>query len=251
MTFEKKPLLEVISKDMPITVRGVENYQVGDPSIIVANHTCMRDIFLASSAIPEASQIVLSSRLMWKRNNFENALRRLTIENALYGIPLEVHNGPDKLQVGLDMAKQALLEGWSVIIFPEGAYTGDRRVTRGRTGATRILFETRQAGVRANLIPLAIDTSPQSDDLDNFMPGGSPSEIIIGAPIGWDDEYESFINSDDLAEKRTALRAPIDVAMKSIALSAGLPYVDEYIELRPRSTIILENGDEVPLGSVA
>ena len=79
-------------------------------------------------------------------------MRRLVIENALHAIPLEVHGGKEYLEVGLKMARQALLDGRSLLIFPEGAYTGDAQVTKGRTGASRILFEARIGGGETQLI---------------------------------------------------------------------------------------------------
>lgn len=43
--------------------------------------------------------------------------RRLVIENALRTILLEVHGGKEYLEVGLKMARQALLNGRSLLIF--------------------------------------------------------------------------------------------------------------------------------------
>lgn len=244
---EKKPLLNIIGRELNLNVTGIENYTINSPSLIVANHTCIKDIFAVPAALPEACQIVLSARLMWKRNNFENYLRRLTIEESLYGIPLEVHGGDKRLRVGMEMAKKALMDGWPVVIFPEGAYTNDHQVTRGRTGASQILFEARQAGLKANLIPISIDNQPAAIDLDDFMPNGSSININISKPIDYDEFYARYQNTDNFDEKRQALHAPIDIAMKSIARIIKQPYVDSYIKLNPRSTIVLESGEEISL----
>lgn len=160
---EKKPALVEMTRTMPLHVEGLENYPSGEPNLLVANHTCMRDIFSVPASLPEASQIILSARLMWKRNTAENAQRRAVIENSLYGIPLEVHGGEARLRAGFDMARHALLDDWSVVIFPEGAYTDAQEVTKGRTGASRILFDAMQHGVRPNLIPVGIDQTPVAD----------------------------------------------------------------------------------------
>lgn len=147
MTREKKPLLDEIGSKMAIDTTGLEHYSQDTPSLIVANHTCLRDIFVVPASLPEASKIVLSSRLMWKRNTPENSARRTLIENSLYGVPLEVHGGRDRLNIGLELATRALMEGWSVVIFPEGAYIRERQVNKARTGAARILFNARYRGV--------------------------------------------------------------------------------------------------------
>ncbi len=244
---EKKPLLNEIGSRLDLTVSGLENFPVGEPSVIVANHTCMNDIFAVSASLPEATQIVLSARLMWKRTTPETSLRRRVIEEALYGIPLEVHGGQERLEVGFEMAKRALLDGWSVIIFPEGAYTGEHHVTKGRTGASRILYDARQEGLGVNLIPVGINTVVDSNKLDSIDTHGHAVSVSIGTPIAYDEYFDAFVGSSELDVRKAALRTPVDLAMKSIAQATGRPYIDEYIELRPRDTIILETGEEVSL----
>ncbi len=243
---EKKAALQAISERMSVDVSGLENYREGEASVLVANHRCMRDIFSVPTALPEASKIVLSSRLMWKRNTPENSLRREVIENSLYGIPLEVHAGEARLQEGLSLAVQALLDDWPLVIFAEGAYTGSPEVTKGRTGATRILFDAVSEGARPNLIPVGID-QPPVDDLDDFTRFDGTTNVVIGAPIEYESFYERFVSSESPEEKRLALRGPIDLAMRSIAKQINKPYVDEYIPLWPRTTMVLESGEEVPI----
>lgn len=247
---EKKELLNKIHSELALDIVGIDNYEIDHPSLLVANHTCMKDIFTVPSALPEACQVVLSSRLMWKRNNPENDLRRKTIESSLYGIPLEVHGGKERLQVGLEMAKRALVDGWSVVIFPEGAYIKDSQVNKGRTGAARILFGAKQEGVDVRLIPIGISNKSDINDLDDFIPRGDSICVTVGEPIDYDEYYCNYVNANSHEEIKAALRAPIDLAMKSIARLAGRPYIDNYIELRKRDTIILENGEEVLISTL-
>lgn len=244
---EKKLLLHKIHRELDLDVVGIDNFKAGIPSLLVANHTCLKDIFVVPAVLPEACQNVLSARLMWKRNNPENSMRRIMIENSLYGIPLEVHGGRERSHIGLEMAKRALIGGWSVLIFPEGAYTEDIQVNKGRTGAAHILFGARQAGVNVNLIPVGIDNRSKTNDLDDFVPRGDSMVINIGKPIDYEDHYNVYIKASSREEINKALHAPVDIAMRSIANSIEQPYVDEYIELRKRDTIILESGEEVPL----
>jgi len=151
MSRGKKPLLQTIGREMAITTHGFDDMPE-DPNVFVANHACMRDIFAIPASLPEDCDVVISSRLAYKNSSVDTAVRRLVIENALHTIPLEVHGGKEYLEVGLKMARQALLDGRSLLIFPEGAYTGDAQVTKGRTGASRILFEASIGGGETQLI---------------------------------------------------------------------------------------------------
>lgn len=141
---------------MAITTHGFDDMPEG-PNVFVANHACMRNIFAIPASLPEDCDVVISSRLAYKNSSVDAAVWRLVIENTLHTthytlhtIPLEVHGGKEYLEVGLKMAKQALLlDGRSLLIFPEGAYTGDAQVTKGRTGASRILFGANVGGGEA------------------------------------------------------------------------------------------------------
>jgi len=242
----KKDLLHTIGNKMDISVVGIDNFSTDTPTVIVANHTSLCDIFSVPHALPEAAQIVLSSRLMWKRSTPQTAERRKLIEESLYGIPLEVHGGNRRHEIGLAMARSALHENWPVIIFPEGAYTGNKEVTKGRTGAVRVLFETREEGTEAQLLPVGINTSVGVESLDSLT-ASDPVTITIGEPIDYTKAYEQYIKAKDNSIKRQALRSATEIAMRSIASLVHQPYIDEYIPIRPRSTVILESGEEVPV----
>lgn len=231
---------------MAITTHGFDDMPEG-PNIFVANHACMRDIFAIPASLPGGCYVVISSRLAYKNSSVDSAVRRLVIENALHTIPLEVHGGKEYLAVGLKMARQALLDGRSLLIFPEGAYTGDAQVTKGRTGASRILFDAAAGGVKANLLPVGISYEPWPTDLDNYLPQDEEIQITLCDPVDYTKAYQTYTSSEDYETRRQALRAPIDMAMRAIAAATGLPYVDEPIELWPRKTMILESGQEVPI----
>lgn len=231
---------------MAIITHGFDDMPEG-PNVFVANHACMRDIFAIPASLPEDCDVVISSRLAYKNSSVDAAVRRLVIENALHTIPLEVHGGKEYLEVGLKMAKQALLDGRSLLIFPEGAYTGDAQVTKGRTGASRILFEASIGGVKPNLLPVGIHYEPWPTDLDAYIPQDEQIDITLCDPIDYTKAYQKYTTSTDHESRRQALRAPMDMAMRAIAEATDLPYIDKPIELWQRKTMILESGEEVPI----
>lgn len=245
--YEKKEALKEISKKINLSVDGLENIDPDKPSLIVANHRCMKDIFVTSSALPNACKLIMSSRLMWKQNSPDKLKRRNLIENSLYGIPLEVHGGKERLNVGINMAKVALSQNWPVCIFPEGAYIPENQVNRGRTGASRILFETKEAyNIDPNLVPMAIDYFDNiNPDLDNYDFNGEKIKVTVCEPVDYTEYYDKYIKANDKQEAKLALQKPIDIAMKSIAKALNVPYKHEYIEIYKRDTIVLENGSEV------
>lgn len=246
MSEKKKPLLQTIGREMTITTHGFDDIPEG-PNVFVANHACMRDIFAIPASLPEDCDVVISSRLAYKNSSVDTAVRRLVIENALHTIPLEVHGGKEYLKTGLEIARRALLDGRSLLIFPEGAYTGDAQVTKGRTGASRILFDANVGGVEPNLLPVGIRYKPWPTDLDAYMPQDEQIHVTLGDPIDYTAAYRDYAASTDRESRRQALRAPIDMAMRAIAEATNLPYIDEPIELWPRKTMILESGEEVPI----
>lgn len=246
MSRGKKPLLQTIGREMAITTHGFDNIPES-PNVFVANHACMRDIFAIPASLPEDCKVVISSRLAYKNSSVDTAVRRLVIENALHTIPLEVHGGKEYLRAGLEMARRALLDGRSLLIFPEGAYTGDAQVTKGRTGASRILFGASIGGVKPNLLPVGIHYKPWPTDLDAYMPQDEQIHVTLGDPIDYTAAYRHYVTSTDHESRRQALRAPIDMAMRAIAELTDLPYIDEPIELWPRKTMILESGKEVSI----
>lgn len=58
MSRGKKPLLQTIGREMAITTHGFDDMPEG-PNVFVANHACMRDIFLYQQAYRKAVTLSL------------------------------------------------------------------------------------------------------------------------------------------------------------------------------------------------
>ena len=110
-----------------------------------------------------------------------------------------------------------------------------------------MLLAARDCGVDVDLLPVGISRDVAMDDLDSLTPNDKPIDVTIGAPIEYETDYEVFKNANDSTQKRRVLQHVVDIAMRETANLAGLPYVDERISLKPRHTIVLENGEEMPV----
>lgn len=101
-----------------------------------------------------------------------------------------------------------------------------------------------------NLLPVGITYDPWPQHLDEYRPQEEKIRVAVAPPIDYDDAYMTYLHADNHEARRQALRAPIDMAMCAIARTVGLPYIDERISLRQRTTIILESGEEVPIDQI-
>lgn len=161
-------------------------------------------------------------------------------------MPIEAHGGKNYSDLCIRFATDLLCSGYSSIIFPEGAYVEGGTIYRGRTGATRILYNSRELGVVSNLLPVAIDVDKSNVDLDSYSIDEGHVSITFLSPIDYSDYYYRYISSDKKYEKNEMLHKPIDMSLSSIASVLKRKYCNEYIELYPKKNVIFENGETIP-----
>jgi 1-acyl-sn-glycerol-3-phosphate acyltransferase len=221
--YSKLPLLGRFEKDLDISVKGRDNIDPSRPKLFVANHTSLMDIFAVPAGINEDTYVVVSNRVLYQNKTVEKYLRRHTIENAINALPLEVHNGSDDIEKGLKTASDMLARGDNVTIFPEGAYTPERDVTRGRTGAARILLGAATIDKTVDLVPICIDNEPWPDEntLDDYIPDGRKITLTIGEAIDYSEELERYHSGLDFDDQRMLFHEIIDKTMLRIAEWGG------------------------------
>lgn len=231
--------LKKLRDSLKITIIGnQELLESNIPSLIIANHTCLADIFILPSAFDYDIDSIISSRLTFK----PQPERQQLINTYLNPLPLEVHAGRFYTNLCLTNSCKSLLSNRSIAIFPEGAYLNQRtKIYRGHTGGARILFNAKKHDIQFNLIPVAIDIKGELSDLDAF-PISNEVIVKILEPINFEKYFEAFINSSDLETKNQCLHATIDEGMSRIAEALGRTYLDEYIELYKRDTFFLPDG---------
>lgn len=234
--------LRELKSKLEVEIKGKDNYPKDAPSVIISNHNRLMDIFYLPMAIDEDIVSVVSARLTYK----QDVDRLKYLNKYLNAFPIEAHGGKCYSELCINQISSFLDNGISISIWPEGAYIYDTiHVYKGRTGASRILFNTLSKGNYAYFLPVSIDIK-SDDDLDNFVPNiNDKVSINICEPILPDEYYYSFINSDNKKDMNQVLHNITEEGMKQIASSLNREYVDEYIELFPKGNIIFSNGETV------
>ena len=234
--------LKKIREQINLVVKGLENYDSQVPSLFIANHNCLLDIFYLPMAIPEQIVSLISSRLIYKKE----IKRQELVNKYLDTLPIEAHGGKVYSDLCLKYASQTLENGNSLSIFPEGAYVSEQVIHKGRTGATRILYDTKSKGIDVNLIPISINLGGIKADLDDYSAFDENVLVTILNPIDYSEQYYEYINTKDVRQKNLLLHIPIDNGMKQIAKNLGREYKDEYIQLRPKGNVIFSDGSTIP-----
>lgn len=191
-------------------INGNNHKEDGVSNIYVSNHSCLKDGFYVPMALDHEIVVVVSSRVIYK--NIES--RKKAFNEYLYTMPMEAHGGKKYSSLCLEYITELVKNSIDISIFPEGAYVEDNVIYKGRTEATRILFDALSENEKSkiNFIPVAIGVNKENKDLDSY----------------------SFDNDN-----------VTDQALKNIAEELDKQYVDSYIELFPKGNVIFSDGNVV------
>lgn len=236
--------LEKLRESLNITIEGLENYPIDDrPIYLIANHSCLMDIFYLGIASLKDSVMIVSNRVAYK-NTLD---RKQVVDKYLYTLPLEpAHKSYS--DITLSAAVKILCQGINLSIFPEGVYNDKKAITRGRTGAARILFETCKQGVMPHLIPVAIDAKTKDPNLNRYkVCEDDEIEVKILESIDYNYLLDEYLKCDNLNEKNIILHEVTDIGMKNIADALDVPFIKEYKEAIPKDNIMFEDGTTISL----
>lgn len=234
--------LDRLRDTIDLEVHGKENIPSDYPCVIISNHNRLLDIFYLPLAFDKDIVSLVSARLVYKQDK-----ERLSYINEYLNVfPIEAHGGPIYSNMGINDSSRFLDKGISISIFPEGAYIDDtKHVYKGRTGGARMLFDSLKRGKYAYLLPVSVDVKSDTE-LDNYVPSKNDRVIIdIRKPIIPNKFYQNFCVSNCDTERNKVLHDITDFGMKEIAASLGREYVDEYIKLNPKGTVIFQNGETI------
>lgn len=238
----KKEALNNLEKRSNINVFGAENLTTDEPVIFVANHNCLMDIFYLPASLPIATVSLISSRLIYKPIEERKAI----VNKLLHSMPIEAHGGPKYSSMCLNKSLELLKKNISINIFPEGAYIEPSdKIFKGRTGAARILYNSKSSGLNLKIIPVAIQIISENLNLDSYNTINDTVNVYILPEIDYSTYYKSYITSTNKEKMNIALHSVIDDSMKAIAKTLNKTYCDEYIELWSKKNVMFKDDSTV------
>lgn len=116
-----------------VFVKGKENIKEGKSYVIVANHQTIWDVFLLYGFLPIDFKWVMKKEL--------KQVPWIGYASEKVGHIFIDRSSPRVAMKSLDEAKQKLVNGTSVLIFPEGTRSGQKQMKPLKRGAFRLAFE--------------------------------------------------------------------------------------------------------------
>ncbi|OUT70347.1 MAG: hypothetical protein CBB76_06210 [Crocinitomicaceae bacterium TMED16] len=182
-------------------VRNVQSAELPDgPYIIVANHTSYLDIFFMYSMLPKHPFVFLGKSEILTYPIIRTYFKNLNIPVFRF----------DRKKVGLSftLAVEAIKEGWSLVIFPEGTIPAENipKMVPFKNGAFKIAKEA-----KVPIVPITFTTNHLlfSDPTDIFGPARPGlSRFYIGQYVPKEDvESMSFLELNKICFDR--VEAPL------------------------------------------
>lgn len=131
-------------------IRGREHIPSEGPAILACNHVSFVDAVLLMAASPRPIYFIMDYRI------FRNPVLGFIFRMAK-AIPIAPQReDPQAFEAAFAKAKQALLNGDLVGIFPEGAITRDGELQRFRRGLQKIVSDVKAEGIEPPIIPMAL-----------------------------------------------------------------------------------------------
>ncbi len=121
------------------------------PSIIIANHSSFVDILCMLMVTPKV--VMMSNRWVWHSPFFGAVVRYVGFLRA-----------EDEVTVNLERAREALAEGYSIIIFPEGTRSRDGRIGRFHKGPFLLAEQ-----LKVPIVPVVLHGIGYAMSKDDFL----------------------------------------------------------------------------------
>ena len=213
-----------------ITLNGLENIPNKGTNIFVVNHNCFLDIYLIAYILNMPCISMVSANSLFGSNEE----RKEKLNELLYPYPIEMRASTNYKDAIMNGAVKLLLNGKNVIVFPQGVFDKEKKVSRARTGIIRILFDALSVNDEIyNIIPIALEVSNVT--LDNIQSSNVwdcfKANITILPRFNYSEYYYNYLKCKFRADKNIILHNLMDLIMKDIAKCLNYQYVNEYIKL--------------------
>jgi 1-acyl-sn-glycerol-3-phosphate acyltransferase len=211
-----------------VEVVGREHVPTHGPAVLAANHQSFCDSFFLPLVVRRQVTYVAKSEYFddWKTAWFFRAAGQIPLHRG----------GGDKSQRALDTAKQVLVGGGLLGIYPEGTRSPDVRLHRGHTGVARLAI-----GCDVPIIPVGIvGTRSIQPPGRRLMRPFHRVTIRFGPPLTYVHGDAEVTTGQRSAPANTSadeahpdpdqdeLRKVTDTLMTAIASLSGQEYVDHY-----------------------
>ena len=209
-----------------IFVDGVNNIPSNGVNIFVPNHCSIMDVFLISNILPNPCVSVVSATTMF--GSYHE--RKKVFEQMLYPFPMEVRAGEYYTGICMKELSNLLINGVSLIMFPQGVFDNGKVIARARTGLARILFDCLEKGVEVNVIPIALDISNIREDniLSTDVWNDFSATVHILPKFSYKDYYVQYTKEKSKTERNKVFHDLMDQLMIRIAETVRRPFSFHY-----------------------
>ncbi|MEM1025326.1 MAG: AMP-binding protein [Myxococcota bacterium] len=158
---------------LEVEVEGRGNIPANRNFVVVANHASHLDMGLVKYALGEFGRGLRS--LAAKDYFFEDPVRRAYFENFTNLLPIERHGS---LRRSLRQASEALRDGQSLLIFPEGTRSRDGRMSTFKPAVGYLCLNE-----RVDILPMYLGGTHAALPPGEFRMKAGPLVARIGAPL--------------------------------------------------------------------
>lgn len=242
----KKKLLQKMFSPFSsdITIDGIDNLPQDGVNIYIANHCSIMDVFLISSFLEKPAVSIVSATTLF--GLYKD--RKKVFEDLLYSFPMEVRAGKHYTDICMQEIENLLINGVSVIIFPQGVFDDGKSIARARTGLARIVFDCMDRGLEVNIIPIALDISNIREDniLSTDVWNDFSAHVQILPRFQYLEYYNQYIKANTREERNIVFHELMDFLMASLANHLHLPFVSQYNHLYDMDGFWVPNEKFIP-----